>query len=208
MANDRNDQPNSSDLDLTLDEILAEFSSSRPREGDAAAPKKGIPVTREAAPKEPAPPAPKRPAPEPSAKPEPTDEKIIRFPGPKKTAEPTPEQDAVSSPAKPEAGKPEEDSFLTRILKKADAYSAHMFEDAEPTPEEQKAQRYVPGVDEERPPQQRKAPARPRGCTARAQAAPCPPRRLRQGCGQSPLLSLFCRFSRGPESASAQRFPP
>ena len=154
MANDRNDQSNISDPDITLDEILAEFSSSRPREGDAVAPKKGIPVTREAAPKEPAPP-PKRRAPEPSAKPEPTDEKIIRFPGTQKPTEPTPQTDAPSADKQP-TGKPEEDSFLTRILKKADAYSAHMFEDAEPTPEEQKAQRYVPGVDEERPPQQRR----------------------------------------------------
>lgn len=156
MANDRDDQLNISDSDFTLDEILAEFSSSRAREGDIVAPKQRIPVTREPAPQEPAPPPKKRRPPEPPA--EPAEEKIIHFPGAKKPAEPILEKNATPSAPEKEkaASEPEDDSFLTKILKKADAYSARMFEDAEPTPEEQKAQRYVPGVDEERPPQQRR----------------------------------------------------
>ncbi len=139
MSNDRNDQLNISEPDFTLDEILAEFSSSRAREEESAAPKHKIPVTRERAPAEPVreapPPAPPGPAPAPA------DEKIIRFPGTKEPEE--------SAPAVEQAA--EDDTILTRIRKKADAYSEQMFDRAEPTPEERKAERYMPGVDEERP---------------------------------------------------------
>lgn len=144
MGNNRDNPYNTSDLDFTLDEILAEFSSSRPREGDVVVPGHRVPVTREPAPQEPVRTVPGRHRPEPDPEPERPPTNVIRFPGTKPEAQ----QPAQSSMPGQD---PEDDTFLTKIIKKADAYSEHMFEAAEPTPEEQKAQRYVPGVDEERP---------------------------------------------------------
>lgn len=159
MANNWDDDLNTTEQDFTLDDILAEFSSSRAREGDVVAPKRKIPVTREPAPQEPISPAPKRRPPEPTVEPEPAEEKVIRFPGTPKAAEPSPaESPHTPSVEKTKTAKQQEpDTVLTKILKKADAYSERMFEDAEPTPEEQKAERYMPGVDEERPRQQWKS---------------------------------------------------
>ncbi len=138
MSFDRDFHSDTPDQDFTLDDILAEFSSSRPREGAPVVPERKIPVTRERAPQTPPEPPVKR-VERVSSPPE--EEKIIQFPGTKKA----PEKEA--SPAQEVS----DDTLLGKILKKADDYSAHMFEDAEPSPEEQRAERYMPGVDEERP---------------------------------------------------------
>ena len=147
MAKDRDGQLDTPDQDYTLDEILAEFSSSRRREGDVAAPK--TPVRRE---KEP-------PSPQKAS-----DEKVIRFPGKAQREEAAPPPEPSEAPQAPKASEepqpPEEErgpSFLTRLLNRADDYAARMFEDEEPDPEAQKAERYLPGVDEERPRRQWKA---------------------------------------------------
>lgn len=141
MANDWDNDQDTEQPEFSLDEILAEFSSSRPREGDVAVPRRKIPVIRADAPERPEPPS--APVEEPPEKP--ADDKVIQFPG-----TPPAEQDA------PDADM--DDTLLGKILKRADDYSSHMFEDAEPTEEEQKAERYLPGVDEERPRRQWRAP--------------------------------------------------
>ena len=164
MSDIRDDFLDTADRDFSLDEILAEFSSSRPREGDVVAPKRGIPVSREPAPRPPQPEPPSRRAPEPPAEPEPEpeDEKIILFPGVKKEeSPPAPKAEPAAAPeartpSKAKSAADMDDTIITRILKKADDYSAHMFEEAEPTEEDRKAERYMPGVDKERPREQHK----------------------------------------------------
>lgn len=144
MADKRDSKLDTVRQDFDLDDILAEFSSSPTGEGDIAAPKRGIPVTREAAPQ-----PPKRRAPPPSkeAPEKPKSEKLIRFPSAR-----APEPPEVP----PTEAEPEDEGVLGRLLKKADDYSSHMFEEAEPTPEERRAERYMPGVDSERPERERK----------------------------------------------------
>lgn len=175
MADDLGNELDTTQQDFDLDDILAEFSSSRLREGDAVVPKQRIPVTREAAPTPPEPPAPKAPEKKP--------DKIIRFPGVRKP------ETADEPPAQAE---PEDESVLERLLKKADHYSAHMFEDAEPTPEERKAEHYMPGVDTERPERERKiwAPRR---------------RRVREQ-EDLPPQELASRYGRGLGSLRLRRF--
>ena len=192
MANNWDDDLDTTEQDFSLDDILAEFSSSRTREGDVVAPQKRIPVTREPAPKEPAPPTPKRRAPEPVAEPEPAEEKVIRFPGTQKVTTPTEESSAQAHQKTKPADAPEDDSFLTKILKKADAYSVRMFEDAEPTPEERKAERYMPGVDEERPRQQWKAYV--------------PRRRKVRDWPDTPAKELASRYSKGLGALQVRRY--
>ncbi len=140
MSLDRDLHSDTSDQNFSLDDILAEFSSSRPREGETVVPEHKIPVTRERIP-QPAPPPPPSSTKQVEAPSEPIEEKIIQFPGTQK----------ISDKTIPSSQENSDDTLLGKILKKADDYSAHMFEDAEPSPEEQKAERYMPGVDEERP---------------------------------------------------------
>lgn len=154
MADDRNGYWDTSDQNFTVDEILAELTSSPVREGDVVAPKRSIPVSREPAPQPdpPSRPAPKRAKKEPS---EPVDEKIIHFPGHSKTPPPVAEESPASAPNKRAEG-PEDDSLLTRVIRRADRYASHMWENAEPDAETKKAEQYMPGVDRERPSAQRK----------------------------------------------------
>ena len=186
MSKDWQDQQNMDLDDLTgsetadgfsLDEILAEFSSSPHREESVSAPKNKIPVIREPAP---APKPERRPKPQPEKEPEPKrakkskgdDSKVIRFPGTKE-----------APPAAEEAPVPEKDTLFRRVMKRADEYAAQMFKDAEPTPEQKKAERYMPGVDEERPEDERPA------YTPRR-------RRIRQWPDEPPR-ELATRYSKG-----------
>lgn len=153
MTDDRDNELDTAPQDFELDDILAEFSSSRGREGDAVAPKRRIPVTREPSPERPERRAPEQPPEDPEEKePRQKNEKVIRFPSARKN------EPAEAPPEEPEEAPapPEEEGVLERLLKKADDYSAHMFEDAEPTPEERRAERYMPGVDNERPERERR----------------------------------------------------
>lgn len=140
MANDWDNDLDTEQPEFSLDDILAEFSSSRPREGDSVVPRRKIPVIRADAP-----PRPEPPAEPPAQEPEEEHKKVIRFPGSHQQEAPAPE------PPTPEPEQDMDDTLLGKILKRADDYSSHMFEDAEPTEEEQRAERYLPGVDEERP---------------------------------------------------------
>ncbi|MGM9607137.1 MAG: hypothetical protein ACI3XJ_06490 [Oscillospiraceae bacterium] len=165
MAKDWDDDLDTPDQDFSVDEILAEFSSSRRREGDPVAPKRGIPVKRESAPQPPEPPVkperPSRPEPEPppESAPKKTGEKVIRFPGKARQEVPENEpQESARPAAEPEEPEePEREGFLSRVMNKANDFAARMFEDAEPTPEEQAAERYLPGVDREEPHRQGRA---------------------------------------------------
>ncbi len=135
MANNRHDQPDHEAQIYSIEEILAEFSSSRKEVEQVSAPKKA--------------PKPSNPDSPPSA-PTPSDidtdkgkrketdkgaDKVIQFPA-GQAADPPPEE--------PEAP-------LTRLLKKADDYAARMFAEESPDPEALRAEALLPGVDEERP---------------------------------------------------------
>ena len=153
MDKERDDQMDTPEQDFSLEEILAEFSSSPRREGDLDVPDFLSRPRKKAPPPEPPHHAPRG--------------KVIRFPGavrqegsasPREEEEPQPPREEPPEPAKPGPGPepeeqepPERESWLRRLLNRADDYSAHMFEDAEPDPEDQKAERYLPGVDVERP---------------------------------------------------------
>lgn len=192
MANDWDDELDTSGQEFTLDAILAEFSSSRKREGDVVAPKRKIPVTRESAPQEPTPEPPPRRVPEQAeeAPQKKAAKKVIHFPGSASQSAPVPEPE--KTPPKEDPNEPDAESFLTKILKKADDYSARMFEDAEPTPEEQKAERYMPGVDEERPRHQWKSYV--------------PRRRKVRTWPDIPPQELASRYSKGLGSLRVRRF--
>lgn len=151
MANDRDEFIESIEPQYSVDDILAELSSSQEWEEGFAAPKKApVPVTRERnpRPREPDPPK-KRSRPEPKRSAEKADRKVIRFPGGEAPEEEQPKETAVEKLAK-------KSSFLSNVIRQADRYADHMFEDAQPSPEEKRAERYVPGVDEERPVEEQK----------------------------------------------------
>lgn len=187
MAKDWDDDLDTPDQDFSLDEILAEFSSSRAREGDAAAPKRPIPVKREPAPQPPPRPAPEKP---PEKAPKKTGEKVIRFPGKARQEAPAAEPQESAPPAS-EPEEPEKDSFLTRLLNKANDFSARMFEDAEPTPEDREAERYLPGVDQEQPHRQGKSYA--------------PRRRRVRTWPDTPPQELASRYGKGLGSLRVRR---
>ncbi|MGN1003450.1 MAG: hypothetical protein ACI4O5_01345 [Oscillospiraceae bacterium] len=203
MANDWDDDLDTPDQEFSLDEILAEFSSSRKREGDAVAPKRRVPVTRESAPQPPEPPPqparPTRPAPEkpperdPEKPPRETGAKVIHFPGKAQREAPEDKPQEPARPAAPEEPEePEEETFLTRLAKKANDFAARMFENAEPTPEEQEAERYLPGVDEERPRWQWKSRA--------------PRRRRVRTWPDTPPQELAGKYGKGLGSLRVRRF--
>lgn len=153
MSNERDNFPDISDEDLSVDDILSELTSSPEWEEDFAAPKKGpIPVSREHTAK-PAPPTrqkkPVRSAPKHVEEaPKKTDQKVIHFPGEvTPDTSPNSSQSTVSDDPEP-PGKLT--VILANVLRRADNYAHHMFEEAEPTPEQKKAERYIPGVDQER----------------------------------------------------------
>lgn len=176
MAKDWNDDLGTPDQDFSLDEILAEFSSSRRREEDVAAPKPPVRTKKE-------PPSP----------PKETGEKVIRFPGGARREDaPPPPEEQKPPQAPPEPEEESGPSFLTRLLNRADDYAARMFEDEEPDPEAKKAERYLPGVDEERPRRERK-PSGPR------------PRRVRVR-PDTPPQELAYRYGRGLGSLRVRRF--
>lgn len=159
MSNEWDNFSDIADEDLSVDDILSELTSSQEWEEDFAAPKKGpIPVSRErtanpvqpSRQKKPARSAPKRV----EEVPEKSDQnkKVIRFPGNsnQNAVKDTP-QDAVQDPPPTEPKQPGKLTvLLANILRRADSYAHHMFEEAEPTPEQKKAERYIPGVDQER----------------------------------------------------------
>ena len=176
MANNRDDQFDPSDLDLDIDEILAEFGAHSRREGDLDLPE----FMNKPRPKPPE--QPPEPAPSPAAE----EKKVIQFPGvgapededeeeeiepePEPEIEPEVEPEPEPTPRReppPHREPPpkvtpmvppqeDEPSLLARILIRADRFAARMFEHEEPTPEEQKAEQYMPGVDVERPHEARK----------------------------------------------------
>jgi hypothetical protein len=160
MDKDREERPQLQEPAFTLEEILAEFSSSRNREEDFVAP---------------APPA--RRAPPPADPPQGGGEKVIRFPAraqqkPPKD-QPPPEQAPPARPAGEDTPPADEPPRRGRVaaawaglLDRANDFAARMFESAQPDPEEQEAERYLPGVDEERPRRLRK-PAAPKHRPAR-----------------------------------------
>lgn len=147
MSMDRDDDLNITEQDFSVDDILAEISSSQQWEEGFAAPKPGpIPVTRERRAAPPEPPQPKRAAPKRVAeKPEKADRKVIRFPG---GSTPEPEQ--------PKPKKAEKHGLLANAIRQVNDYAERMFEHAEPTSDEKKAERYIPGVDRERPAEEQK----------------------------------------------------
>lgn len=180
--------------DFTLEEILAEFSSSRKREEELDVPEfLSRPRKRPAPPPE----APSRPAGEER---EPR-EKVIRFPGhdqrkaaPQPPEEPPPEEAPEDGEAEAEEEEEEErgPSLLSRLMDRADSFAARMFEHEETDPEAQKAERYLPGVDEERPRRQ---------WTARAPK----PRRIRTK-PDTPPQELAYRYGKGLGSLRVRRF--
>lgn len=148
MSNEWDKLSDITDEDLSVDDILSELTSSQEWEEDFAVPQKGpIPVSREHTAKS-APPRQKKPvrsAPKRvEAAPEKAEKKVIRFPG-----------EAAQNSAKDTAPTGTEPPgkltvILANVLKRADNYAHHMFEEAEPTPEQKRAERYIPGVDQER----------------------------------------------------------
>ena len=163
MPKDRDDKRNSGTPgggDFSLEEILAEFGDTprRNRDGDkedtipfpivpkASAPRAARPAgggrvvdfptgRRE---KPAAPPAERRPAPprppEPEEREEPAEEKVVDFPGEEGPADDNPIAEG-----------------LNRLVRKADAYAAHMFEEEgkEHDASVRRAEAYIPGTDEE-----------------------------------------------------------
>ena len=162
MANNRDDQFDISEQDFTIDEILAEFGAHSRREGDLDLPE----FMNKPRPKPPE--QPQKPAPSVT----PNEPKVIQVPGasvpeednqPNLEPEMEPEPEPAPAPAPPPRKEPspkitrltppepEEDSFLSRILNRADRFASRMFEHEEPSEEEQKAEQYMPGVDVEHP---------------------------------------------------------
>lgn len=197
MAKDWDDDLDTPDQDFTLDEILAEFSSSRRREEDVAAPKTkpaaasktgsaAVSKAEDAAPPE----IPVQTKKTPVSPPKVEREKVIHFPGKTRQEEASPPPEAPKEEPAPEEER--EPSLLTRLLNKADDYAARMFEDAEPAPEAKRAERYLPGVDEERPRRPRKSYA-PR------------PRRVRTW-PDTPPQELAARYGKGLGSLRIRRF--
>ena len=77
----------------------------------------------------------------------------------------------------------EPESPVARLLKKADDYAEHMFEEEEIDPAATRAERYLPGVDEERPP---KTNYRERK-----------PRRVKPAAPDLPAQELASRYGKG-----------
>lgn len=160
MSKDRNDFNNISDQDYSVEDILAEFSSSQEWEEDFGVPKKGpVPVTRECHTPAPVPTRahkttrqphtraadkPEKPSravkKEKGEKAEKGNKNVIHFPVSAKEKKKAPAIDKLAKKS----------PIVANVIKKADRYADHMFEDAEPSPEDVKAQRYIPGVDVER----------------------------------------------------------
>ncbi len=135
----------------SVDDILAEISSSQQWEEGVPAPKKGpVPVTRErhSKPEEPVVPT-KRVRTPPKPPVEKKNKKVIQFPANQPQEPPAPKESAVERLAKKSV-------ILSNIIKRGDHYADHMFEDAQPRPEDKKAEHYIPGVDQERPAKEQK----------------------------------------------------
>ena len=129
MDKDKGDQLDSGNRVFSLEEILSEVrSSSWNREGEPSAPKKPPPA-------------------EAPAGQDPPERKVIPFPG------------GEGAPAEPEPAPKEPSKWqaaLSRLREKAEDYAGHMFEEEEPDPEALRAEKLLPGVDEERPPAPKK----------------------------------------------------
>ena len=135
-------------LEYSLEEILAEYGSKGVK-AQSESPKSGKP------------------------------KKVVDFPTEKLPKLPSDEEDASQPPvrtAKKPAPKPKGDgpmpeivpenvgrtlgAHLHTLLRKADHYADHMYDQAEPDPETLKAEKYIPGVDQEELPDEDEAPAR------------------------------------------------
>ena len=138
----------------SVDDILAEVSSSQQWEEGVPAPKKGpVPVTRERHPKPEEPEKPEKPKKRVRAPQKPPAEKknkkVIQFPSNQPQEDPAPKESSLVQFAKKSV-------ILSNLIKRGDHYADHMFEDAQPRPEDKRAEHYIPGVDQERPAEERK----------------------------------------------------
>ena len=163
MAKDRDDELNkgtSGGEEFSLEEILAEFGGAPRRSGGkdkedtipfpivpkspgshSARPAGGsrvvdFPSGRGEAPAGRRPPPERRPAPPSPPPPEPEEEKVVDFPGEEGPADDNPIAEG-----------------LNRLVRKADDYAAHMFEEEgkEHEASVRRAEAYIPGTDEEAP---------------------------------------------------------
>lgn len=163
MAKDRDDELNkgtSGGEEFSLEEILAEFGGAPRRSGGkdkedtipfpivpkspgshSARPAGGsrvvdFPSGRGEAPAGRRPPPERRPAPPSPPPPEPEEEKVVDFPGEEGPADDNPIAEG-----------------LNRLVRKADDYAAHMFEEEgkEHEASVRRAEAYIPGTDEEEP---------------------------------------------------------
>ncbi len=208
MADYRDDQFDSSELDLDIDAILAEFGAHSRREGDLDLPEFM-----------------NKPRPKPPEEPQkptfPEEKKVIRFPGtpapedgyeeeetePEVEPEPEiePEPEPQPRPAPPPRKEPppkvtqltppepeERPSLLTRILNWGDRFAGRMFEHAEPSEEQQRAEQYLPGVDVEQPQHLRKRWA--------------PRRRKVRTWPDTPPQELAAKYGKGLGSLRIRRF--
>ena len=163
MAKDRDDELNkgtSGGEEFSLEEILAEFGGAPRRSGGkdkedtipfpivpkspgshSARPAGGsrvvdFPSGRSQRSADRRPPPERRPAPPPPPPPEPEEEKVVDFPGEEGPADDNPIAEG-----------------LNRLVRKADDYAAHMFEEEgkEHEASVRRAEAYIPGTDEEEP---------------------------------------------------------
>ena len=164
MAKDRDDElnkgPSSGEETFSLEEIMAEFGAGRGKRpvGDDTIPFPTVPSAASSAPTGRRPGKvvsfPGAPAPAPA----PPEEKVVEFP-----AAPPPEEPAgAEAPPGAEVPAPASDNpiaeGLNRLMQKADDYAGHMFEEegAEQDEAVRRAERYIPGTDEEAPEQARR----------------------------------------------------
>ena len=165
MAKDRDDElnkgPSSGEETFSLEEIMAEFGAGRGKRpvGDDTIPFPTVPSAASPAPTGRRPGKvvsfPGAPAPAPA----PPEEKVVKFPA----AAPPPEEPAgAEAPPGAEVPAPASDNpiaeGLNRLMQKADDYAGHMFEEegAEQDEAVRRAERYIPGTDEEAPEQARR----------------------------------------------------
>jgi len=157
MSKDRGNKSNSGGEDFTLEEILAEFGRSG---GEASSPSR-----RDLDDTIPLPILPRQDDEPPFTGKGP--DNIVSFPGtgplPRLNLQLGPEEDEEDNVLDfPEEAGPASDNpiaeGLNRLIKKADNYAEHMFEEegTEDDEEVRRAEKYIPGVDEEDPPERRR----------------------------------------------------
>ncbi len=185
MPKDRDDQLNSGlppdGLEFSLEEILAEYEVKERRPADDAVPLPldgrgkrakvlhfpGTPPAQDGAPA--TAPGPDTPEPEPDAPDPAPPERDAPAPPPKrrlgfgkKEAPPPPPRDEKVLPFPEEEEENPVAAGINRLKRKADDYAEHMFEEegAEDDEQVRRAERFIPGVDEEEAPQRERKPRR------------------------------------------------